>query len=437
MRTSLGRTAVITAGAALAGTATVLGLQLLLAARVERAALKRLGQQTSLNLRLAELALERLPRDGVAQLSGLELAARPPRMERGSIPGRMAQQAGQLHSELCQQLGTCPRQVVQGLPRPGVWVELPSALEPAWLFTPLPRARLWPAPLPVLSIGLLAAGLVATSLLLELEVRRPLARLRQWVNGVDLNTRPAPLAEEGTSAVRGLTQRFNAMLERLEQGRRERATMLAGIAHDLRSPITRLQLRLAKASERPLGAEEAERAQADLDAISHITGQFMAYASGSITEPVVELNLADLVGEAVAGLAAPLQLELMDLRRRVRPTALARAVANLAENAVAHGRAPLRISLSSPAGEVDGFLITVADCGPGIPPERWGQALEPFQRLDPARGGSGHCGLGLAIAREVAASHGGELWCEQLPPTPEAPQGFAVVFRGRSQPVTT
>ena len=117
------RGAGISAAALLAGAATVLGLQLLLAARVERAALKRLGRDTALNLRLADLALERLPRDGVAQLSGLELAPSPPPEAGRALSRRGAQQAQQFRRELCLQLGGCPRQVIQGAPRPGVWVE--------------------------------------------------------------------------------------------------------------------------------------------------------------------------------------------------------------------------------------------------------------------------------------------------------------------------
>jgi two-component system osmolarity sensor histidine kinase EnvZ len=74
----------------------------------------------------------------------------------------------------------------------------------------------------------------------------------------------------------------------------------------------------------------------------------------------------------------------------------------------------------------EGFRIEVWDQGPGISAEAWPQALQPFQRLDRARGGSGHCGLGLAIAARVAASHGGQLECRS------SADGFAVVLRGRS-----
>lgn len=423
-----------------AGGATLLGLQLLLATRLEQAALLRLSQSTAFSLRLADLALERYPRDAVAAISGLDLAAAPP-LDPGPLPARVARQGRLLRRELCRLLEGCPRLVLQARPWPGAWVEMPSALEPAWLFTPLPRTRLWPPSPLVCSLGLLAAGLVATTLYLELEVRRPLSRLGQGVNALDPERRPAGVAVEGNRAVRQLTRRFNAMVERLARHRRERATMLAGIAHDLRSPITRLQLRLALAEQRALPAVEAARAQADLDAISRITGQFMAFAAGSDAEAPLPVNLAELVGQALAGVEGDLQLELLPLQRRVQPIALSRAVANLVENAVSHGQLPLLVRVGEPeAAQADGgegFRITVADCGAGIPAARWQQALEPFQRLDPARGGSGHCGLGLAIAAAVARGHGGDLSRQSLVPTAERPQTFAVTLSGRSHPVTT
>jgi two-component system osmolarity sensor histidine kinase EnvZ len=119
-----------------------------------------------------------------------------------------------------------------------------------------------------------------------------------------------------------------------------------------------------------------------------------------------------------------LQLDLEPLQACVQPTALGRAVGNLIDNAFSHGRPPLRLVLRRE--EEEGFRIEVWDQGQGISPEAWPQAVQPFQRLDRARGGSGHCGLGLAIAARVAVSHGGQLECQR------SAEGFAVVLRGRS-----
>lgn len=430
------------AGAALlAGGATVLSLQLLLASRIERAALRRISQTTALSLRLSDLALERYPREAVASISGLELVAAPPVPPGSPVPPQLRRQGAWLRAALCAELEACPRLLLQAQPVPGAWVELPSALEPSWLFAPLPRLRLWPPAPPVWSLGLLAGTLVAITLHLELEVRRPLARLRRSIQRLDPAQPRRPVPVQGSRAVRQLTERFNAMVERLERHRRERATMLEGLAHDLRTPVTRLQLRLALAGQRPLAGREAERAQADLDAISRITRQFTAFAAGESPEQPLEVDLAELVGQSLAGMEEELALDLPPLRRCVQPVALSRAVANLVENALHHGRPPLRVSLEpwgdGRAGATPGFLIRVADCGAGIPAERWEQALEPFQRLDPSRGGSGHCGLGLAISRVVARAHGGELRRRPLQPGGGHPQTFAVELLGRSHPVTT
>ena len=440
----------------LSGAVTTLALQGLLTRPIEQQELQRLAQETAFSIRLTELALERYPRSAVAQLSGLVLEPRPPRSATPSAPAaeRLQGQARQFRTALCRELGSCRPLVVRRHPQPGAWVELDSLLEPTWLFTPLPATRLWPPHPLVLSLALVVGALVSSTAYLTLEVRRPLRLLQRHLAGVDLEVRANPLPERGTPAVRRLTQQLNAMLDRLEQGRRERATMLAGIAHDLGSPLTRLRLRLQLAQDRALPAADLNRAHADLDALARITAQFVAYAAGPAGEAPLPVALDAVIGQALGGVEAPLELDLQALQRTVRPGAIGRAVSNLVENALEHGRPPLRITLEPDGAE--GFLIGVWDCGEGIPPELWGRAREPFQRLDAARGGQGHCGLGLAIADQVARAHGGGLelaWArpederaphlslnQQTPPCPQpqnSPQRFGVLLRGLSQPVTS
>jgi two-component system osmolarity sensor histidine kinase EnvZ len=105
-------------------------------------------------------------------------------------------------------------------------------------------------------------------------------------------------------------------------------------------------------------------------------------------------------------------------------------VANLLLNAETHGQPPLRLALR-PLPE-EGFAIAVADGGPGIPEAEWERAKQPFQRLDPARGGLGHSGLGLAIAERVARAHGGTLSCRKASAAEGG--GFVVVLTGHSLP---
>ncbi|MEB3169135.1 MAG: ATP-binding protein [Synechococcaceae cyanobacterium] len=423
------------------GTATLslTLLQLLLGQRLQQAHTDQIGPEVAFNLRLGELALERYgPRD-LSEISGLRLAVAPlpgarPAPRAAAVAGPatdalLRTQAERLRQNLCQRLrpAHCPRVLPASSPPRGVWVEMASPLESVWLFVPMPLWRGWPPDPRLLMLALAAGGLMAGLLYLTLEVQRPLRLLEGALATVGLEQRPGAVPARGARAVRQLTAHFNAMLERLELASQERRTMLAGMAHDLRSPLTRLRLRLGLAADSPLAAADRAQAEADLSALERITSQFLQFAGADQAEPAIIVPLDALLAEASAIAAAvALQLELQPLERRVRPTALARAVANLVENAVVHGQPPFRLVLQAVGSE--DFEIQMWDGGAGIAPEQWPLALQPFQRLDQARGGQGHCGLGLAIAERVARDHGGGLSCAG------AAGGFAVVLRGRSRP---
>lgn len=406
-------------------------LQLLLAQRLEQQQRRQLANQVAGSVLLAELGLERFNPAALADLSGMRLAVgpRPPAAATPGQPAPLAlrQQAEVLRNDLCRRLSHCPLvwptgPVGRGR---GAWVELQSPLETVWLFAPMAPRHGWPPDPQLASLALVAGGLASLLLFLALEVQRPLRRLEGGLAQVGLDSdqpQPPLVAPGGTAAVRRLTQRFNAMLNRIEGTGRERRTMLAGLAHDLRSPLTRLRLRLA--SSGPLTGDERRRAEADLAALERITRQFLQFVGAETQEEPVWVPLEALVAEAANGVDQ-VQLDLEPMGRCVLPIALGRAIANLLDNAETHGQPPLRLVLRSVGQE--GFAIEVWDGGPGIAGADWGRALQPFQRLDPARSGVGHSGLGLAIAERVAQAHGGSL--ERLAP----PQGgFAVVFRGRS-----
>jgi two-component system osmolarity sensor histidine kinase EnvZ len=306
-----------------------------------------------------------------------------------------------------------------------------APLETVWLFAPLPPLPGWPPDPLLLGLALGSGGLAAGLLYLALEVQRPLRRLELALAEVRVDQPGTfPLPAGGSAAVRSLTARFNGMVERLERSGRERATMLAGMAHDLRSPLTRLRLRLdLAASADALSEADHHRSTADLNALERITHQFLLFAGAEQAEPAVLVPLHDLLAEVAALVGeVPLELDLQPLERRVRPTALARAVGNLLENALQYGTPTLRLVLRAAEPDRHGFVIEVWDRGAGIPAAAWPLALEPFQRLDAARGGQGHCGLGLAIADRIARLHGGAL--RRL----EGGGGFGVALMGRSLP---
>ena len=406
---------------------STLQLQLLLAERLQRDRITQQGPEVLFQLRLAELALDRLPPARLARLSGLPLrvGAKPPsRSDRA-----LEVQAQLLRQELCASLNPCPSVLPAFAPQRGVWVQLLSPLDPVWLLVPIPPVRPWPPDPWLLLVGLGLGGSVALLLFFLLEVQRPLLLLQQVLGGVGRRGWPEVQQEQGTLVVRQLTARFNAMVQRLQAVEEERAVMLAGIAHDLKSPLTRLRFRISLLD---LAQADLQQAVVDLDSLERITGQFLLFAGGGDQEAALAVPLEQLLAEQAAGLAASeLELDLEPLVRVVQPVALARAVANLIANARSYGAPPLRLQLraAEPAGE--GFRILIWDCGPGIPPERWDQALMPFQRLDASRGGGGHCGLGLAIAARVARSHGGHL--ERLEADRDSAWRFGIALQGRSQ----
>ncbi|MCP9803605.1 histidine kinase [Cyanobium sp. T1G-Tous] len=406
---------------------STLQLQLLLAERLQRDRITQQGPEVLFQLRLAELALDRLPPARLARLSGLPLrvGAKPPRRSDRALEV----QSQLLRQELCASLNPCPSVLPALAPQRGVWVQLLSPLDPVWLLVPIPPVRPWPPDPWLLLVGLGLGGSVALLLFFLLEVQRPLLLLQQVLGGVGRRGWPDVQQEQGTLVVRQLTARFNAMVQRLQAVEEERAVMLAGIAHDLKSPLTRLRFRISLLD---LAQADLQQAVVDLDSLERITGQFLLFAGGGDQEVALAVPLEQLLAEQAAGLAASeLELDLEPLVRVVQPVALARAVANLIANARSYGAPPLRLQLrvAEPAGE--GFRIVIWDCGPGIPPERWDQALMPFQRLDAARGGGGHCGLGLAIAARVARSHGGHL--ERLEADGDSAWRFGIALHGRSQ----
>ncbi|MEB3243094.1 MAG: ATP-binding protein [Cyanobacteriota bacterium] len=421
--------------AALGFTAlALLVLHLLLAQRLAQQQRRQLVNQVGPMVLLSEVALERYSPAELAELMGIKVAvgARPPRAGTPQRPadGALRRQAEDLRADLCRKLTSCPQvwpagRDRSGEPGRGAWVQLNTPLEASWLFAPMAASRRWPPDGALLSLAGGLGGLATLLLYLSLEVQRPLRQLDGALAEVGIDAQPQPVAARGTPSVRRLTRHFNTMLARLRLASQERATMLGGIAHDLRAPLTRLRLRLAQPG--PWSEEERRRAEGDLNALAAITEQFLLFVGAERQENAVVVPLAELVGEAAAAVEA-VELDLEPLERRVRPIGLSRAVANLLRNARDHGQPPLRLVLRGLSAE--GFAIEVWDGGAGLAGAEWERAKQPFQRLDPARGGLGHSGLGLAIVERVARAHGGTLSCRREPTANGA--AFVVRLSGSS-----
>jgi HAMP domain-containing protein len=204
-----------------------------------------------------------------------------------------------LRQLLCKPLERCPDVLAISQPQRGVWIRLQSSLEPVWLFYPLPLPGLVSRDPLTLSISLIGAGVVAAALFLTFEVQRPMRRLVKAMAAVgsatgDLDAGSpveGQLQIDGALEVRRLTDHFNAMLARLQAGDRERQTMLAGIAHDLNSPITRLRLRLGDRSPLNLdGVALAKMAQAAGCSAAELAPELLAWLGPCIGPQAFEVG---------------------------------------------------------------------------------------------------------------------------------------------------
>jgi len=254
-------------------------------------------------------------------------------------------------------------------------------------------------------LGLLALAL-AGGWFIASSLARPLAALTRAAGRVGRGEAHQALAEEGARELRGLAAAFNRMASGLDSMERERAMVLAGISHDLRTPLSRLRLSLEMSGA---SAAAADAIAADVDEMDAIIGQFLDFARGE-DEEKQESDLRGVLEELAehyARLGNKLIFDRNDyLVLRFARMGVRRAIGNLLDNALRHAGGPIEIVSFREGGRA---VIEVRDRGPGIPPDEAERMKRPFTRLDQARGGRGGSGLGLAIVERVARAHGGSL----------------------------
>jgi two-component system osmolarity sensor histidine kinase EnvZ len=239
---------------------------------------------------------------------------------------------------------------------------------------------------------------------------RAIRRLALAAEDFGLGRDTDPIRPEGAAEVRRAATAFNRMQERIRRFLSQRTEMLAGVSHDLRTPLTRLRLAIAMLpAEGPYAADMAEMT-ADVEEMDRMIGGYLAFARGEQTEQAQAVNLTAVLEDVASGARrAGAELELLvspALTLPLRPDAVRRAVTNLVDNARRHAA---RIVLSASAmGRY--VQVTVDDDGPGIPPARRESVFRPFESDS-----AGGTGLGLTIARDIVRAHGGDITLEDSP----------------------
>jgi two-component system osmolarity sensor histidine kinase EnvZ len=312
------------------------------------------------------------------------------------------------------------------------WVALPSAGRTLWLG--FPHSRIGTQPLVAILVTLLAGCLLAglAAWWLAHRIIAPLRRLGEAAVTLGRGETPQALPETGPRELAALAHRVNALGRQVHDLLDGRTTLLAGLSHDLRTPLARMRLALEMLSRRPDPAL-IERLDKDVEEMNRLVGDMLELARGLGREARTEVDVPALLGElaAQARLAgAVVEVTAEACVVSAAPVALHRLLDNLLANAQRYGSGkPVELHASR---SDDGVRIGVLDRGPGIPADQIDAVFRPFHRVEPSRNPvTGGAGLGLAIVRQLAQSNGWAVSLENRPGgglaawvvLPESPRG--------------
>ncbi len=272
-----------------------------------------------------------------------------------------------------------------------------------------PRKRLYTSMVYLFVVWVIGSStiLFAIAALFMRNQVRAIRRLAAAAEAFGLGRDAGFIRPEGAAEVRKAATAFNRMQERIRRFLAQRTEMLAGVSHDLRTPLTRLRLALAMT---PAETPEKDEMIADLEEMERMISGYLSFARGEQSEQAQPTDLGQILADVAAGArraGAAIDLTVMDrITVPVRQDAIRRAITNLVDNARRHAS---RIALSlTPAGR--SVQVTVDDDGPGIPLDRRESVFRPFES-DTAGG----TGLGLTIARDIVRAHGGDILLEDSP----------------------
>lgn len=291
----------------------------------------------------------------------------------------------------------------------GLWVSFSIGQDDFWVVIPRVHVER-PFPWQWLGWGALVLMLsLAGGYLLAARINRPLNLLVNAADRLRKGEHPEKLPEDSVTELREVSSTFNKMAESLAELDAERTLILAGVSHDIRTPLARLRLSVEMLPDNGSSNLKAGMIEdiADMDNIIH---QFLDFVKGTEGEPTQMIDINTLLQnlhdrQARAGRDLVIQLAPTYVVP-IKPLAMQRLLDNLVGNAYVYGYGHVRVASKIHA---DRIVISVFDNGPGIPESHAQKLLRPFERLDTARSNAGGSGLGLAIADRIAKLHHGKL----------------------------
>ncbi len=291
-----------------------------------------------------------------------------------------------------------------------ILVEVPQGL----YIAQVPQRRIY-TPTTEVFIGWMIGSSILLSIIALLFMRnqvRPVRRLAEAAEAIGKGQDVPWFKPEGATEVRQASAALIVMRDRLRRAMTQRTTMLAGVSHDLRTPLTRMKLELAMMNENA----HTRGFQSDIAEMEGMLEAYLAFARGEEAEATSPVELGELLREVVAAASREkpnVSLEIADeVTLKIRPNAMRRCLSNLIGNAQRYGKnASVALAMQDYA-----VVILIDDDGPGIPEEKREEVFRPFLRLDESRNQeTGGVGLGLTIARDIARSHGGDISLEPSP----------------------
>ncbi len=375
---------------------------------VQKPAIVRLAATLANNLVALEAGIRALPADSRARFVG-EFNAKSRQFQQTEVSPLPFPAQRLLMREISSQLGRSQGEMIWRREEgDAFFFRLNVDGQSHWLYMAgmqsgphAPRAGL-------LSWGLGMVLAIVGAYLIQRRINKPLAILSVAAGQVGRGEAMPPLAEDGPQEIAEVCKSFNQMRNQLTEQENQRSLMLAGVSHDLRTPLTKIRMAAAlwqdEVEQQSPYNETIARACGDIESIIR---QFIDFAGIGSSEKLEVLDINKMLTELAGLQPQPFRLVLQSLPAiRLRPVAVRRIFQNLLDNAVRYGAPEFSIATRREGSFV---VVSISDQGSGIPAERIAEMLKPFNRGSAARHGPSGSGLGLAIAERLATLEGGGL----------------------------